>query len=85
MQGRFLPGVVVAVNHAGSALNEILVSIKKVAEIVAGIANASAEQATRRCRIASTELNNRAVVRMTKAVISKTFALSDQANRTTAA
>ncbi len=34
------------VNRAGTSLNEILTSIKKVAEIVSGIAAASAEQAT---------------------------------------
>jgi methyl-accepting chemotaxis protein len=34
------------VNKAGTALTEIVVSIKKVADIVADIANASAEQAT---------------------------------------
>jgi methyl-accepting chemotaxis protein len=34
------------VNRAGTALTEIVESIKKVAEIVADIANASAEQAT---------------------------------------
>ena len=34
------------VNRAGTSLNEILASIKKVADIVSGIAAASAEQAT---------------------------------------
>jgi methyl-accepting chemotaxis protein len=34
------------VNRAGTALSEIVASIKQVADIVAGIATASAEQAT---------------------------------------
>ena len=48
------------VNRAGTALTEIVESIKKVAEIVADIANASAEQAT------GIEQVNKALARWTK-------------------